>query len=132
MTKTLKYFLLLGTFALPFIQACSDKTETVTITQDPNSLDTINLGGLGSYDINPSDNKERINQVYGKQHIKDGHWITFGFAASKTGDNKADRIKIEEGYYRKNKKVGYWKTFNDDGTIKDSVAYKNGVSVTSK
>ena len=132
MTKTLTFFFLLTTFVLFFLSACTDTTETVTIKQDPNALDTLNLGGLGSYDINPADTKERINQVYGKQHIKEGHWITFGFTASKTGDNKADRIKIEEGYYRKNKKVGYWKTFNDDGTLKDSVAYQNGVPVTSK
>jgi hypothetical protein len=128
--KTIKLFTF-GTLAVFFIQACADKTEAVTIKQDTNSIDTINIGCLASYDINPLDNKEKINQVYGKDKVKDGHWITFGFAVTKTTDKKTNRIKIEEGYYRKNKKEGYWKFFKDDGTIKDSVEYKNDLPLTN-
>lgn len=129
--KTIKLFTF-GTLFLFFIQACCDEKETVTIKQDTNAIDTLTIGCLGSYDINPSDNKERINQVYGKDRIKDGHFITFGFAVTKNADNKTARIKIEEGYYRRNKKVGFWKFYKDDGTIKDSVEYKNDVPVSNK
>ena len=112
-----------------FIQACDDKIETVDIKQGADSNDTISIGCLGLYDINPSDNKERINQVYSKGGIKDGHWIIFGLNFVKTADGKTNRAKIEEGYYRKNKKIGFWKFYNADGTLKDSVEYKNGVLV---
>jgi len=80
--KTIKRFTF-GTVVLFLIQACANKTEAMNIKKDTNTIDTLTIGCLGSYDINPLDNKERINQVYGKDHIKDGHWITFGFAIKK-------------------------------------------------
>lgn len=126
---TSKLFTIL-TLVLFFIQACSDKTESLTINQTTNSIDTINIGCLGSYDINPSDNKERINQVYGKELIKDGHWIVFG--NTKGADEKINRVKMEEGYYRKNKKIGFWKFYNLDGTFKDSIEYKNDKPLTNQ
>ena len=44
--------------------------------------------------------------------------------------NTIIRAKIEEGYYRCNKRTGFWKFYNNDGTLKDSVEYKNDVAVT--
>lgn len=129
--KAIKLFII-GAATFCFIQSCGSKSEPVAINQGPSAIDTINIGCLGSYDINPSDGKERINQVYGKDHIKDGHWITFGYAITNSVDNKAGRVKLEEGYYRKNKKTGFWKFYKEDGTIKDSVEYKNDVPVTNK
>lgn len=119
--KTLK-LLTIEALILFFIQACSTKTESVTKNQTTNSTDTLNIGCLSSYDINPSNNQEKINQVYGKDHIKDGHWIIF--SVSKNTNEKINRIKLEEGYYRKNKKIGFWKFYNTDGTLKDSIEYK--------
>jgi len=129
--KTIKLFTF-GTLVLFLIQACADKTEIVTIKQDTNAIDTLTIGCCGSYDINPSDNKEKINQVYGKDRIKDGHWINFDFAVTKAADNKINRIKIEEGYYRRNKKVGFWKFYKEDGTLKDSVEFKNDAPIANK
>ena len=67
--------------------------------------------------------------MFGKDHIKSGHWISYGFTLKKTVDNKTERVKIEEGYYRNNKKTGFWKFYNEDGTLKDSVEYKDDVPV---
>ncbi|MBA2612413.1 MAG: hypothetical protein H0U95_10605 [Bacteroidetes bacterium] len=127
--KPIKLFLL-GIIALFFIPACTIETVAVAVKEDLNAIDTITTGCLVSYDINPLDNTEKINQVRGKDNIKDGHWITFGFAVTKTNDNKTNRIKIEEGYYRKNKKIGFWKFYKEDGTLKDSVEYKNDVPLS--
>ncbi len=128
MTK-LKLFTI-GTSLLFFILACSNKTESVLINQTTNLIDTLNIGCLGSYDINPANNKEKINQVYGKDQIKDGHWIVFGL--TKNTDKKVSRVKLEEGYYRKNKKVGFWKIYNEGGTLKDSIEYKNNQTSINK
>ena len=129
--KTIKLFVL-GIFVLFFIQACFENTESISIKQSTNTNDTLTIGCLGSYEINPLDNKEKINQLYGKEKIKNGHWITFGFSVTKNVSNKATRIKLEEGYYKRNKKNGFWKFYNDDGSFKDSVKYINDVAVTSE
>ena len=132
--KTMKTIKLLpfAALILLLLQACVSETENMAIKQHTNTIDTLTMGCLDSYDINPSDNKEKINQVYGKNHVKEGHWIAFGFAVTKKANNKANRIKIEEGYYRRNKKVGFWKFYRADNTIKDSVEYKNDVPVPNK
>ncbi len=121
-----------GLLFLFLLQACGDERENMTLSQNTNSVDTLIIGCLVSYDINPSDNKERINQVFGKNHIKDGHWITFGLSVTKNSKVKASKVKIEEGHYRKNKKVGVWKFYNEDGTIRDSVEYKNFIPMAKK
>jgi antitoxin component YwqK of YwqJK toxin-antitoxin module len=121
-----------GLLFLFLLQACSEEHENMTLSQNTNSVDTLITGCLVSYDINPSDNKERINQVFGKDQIKDGHWITFALAVTKNSKVKANKVKIEEGYYRKNKKVGVWKFYNEDGTISDSVEYKNFIPMAKK
>lgn len=72
-------------------------------------------------------NGERINKTMGN-NIKDGHWIHYEFViptAKKNKDSKVVRAKMQEGYYKENKKEGFWKFFNTDGTLKDSVEYKN-------
>ena len=122
----------LGTVFLFLIQACDEDNEPLTLNRNTNTVDTLITGCLVSYEINPSDNKERINQVFGKDHIKDGHWITFGLSVTKNSKVRASKVKIEEGYYRKNKKVGVWKFYNKDGIIRDSVEYKNYIPMAKK
>jgi len=34
------------------------------------------------------------------------------------------KVKTEEGFYKDDKKVGFWKKFNGDVSIKDSVEFK--------
>jgi hypothetical protein len=104
-----------------FISSCSCKTEAEKRNKIEGLVDTLNIGCLSSYDINPSNNQEKINKVYGKDQIKDGHWIIFGIA--KNAHEKVNRVKLEDGYYRKNKKIGFWKLFNKDGTLKDSIIF---------
>ena len=108
-----------------FISSCSGKTEAEKRNKMEGLVDSLNIGCLSSYDINPSNNQEKINQVYGKENIKDGHWIIFDI--TKNANEKVNRIKLEEGYYRKNKKIGFWKSYNKDGTLKDSIEYKTTV-----
>jgi antitoxin component YwqK of YwqJK toxin-antitoxin module len=122
----------IGMLFLLLMHACGEDNETLTLNRITNTVDTLITGCLVSYDINPSDNKERINQVFGKDHIKDGHWITFALAVTKNSKVKTSKVKIEEGYYRKNKKVGVWKFYNEDGTIRDSVEYKNYIPIANK
>lgn len=50
-------------------------------------------------------------------------------AVAKTAKGKIIRNKLEEGYYRFDKKVGFWKFYNEEGTLKDSVEYKNDMSI---
>ena len=127
-TKTFK----IGILFLFLMQACGEEHETLTLNQNTNTVDTLVTGCLVSYDINPSDNKERINQVFGIDNIKDGHWITFGLSVTKNSKVRASKVKIEEGHYRKNKKVGVWKFYNKDGIIRDSVEYKNYIPMAKK
>ena len=56
--KTIKLFIV-ALISCCFIQACDNGSEVATAPQDPNAIDTITTGCLGSYDINPSDNKEK-------------------------------------------------------------------------
>lgn len=122
--------LLIITIAFFLTLACSEKPEIVTLNKT-NIIDTINIGCLGTYDLNPLNTHERINQVYDKQKIKHGHWISFGVTVTKIADDKVIRTKLEEGYYRFNKKVGFWKFYNEDGSLKDSIEYKNDVAVVN-
>jgi len=124
--------LIFETIFLFLITACNQKTELVSKSNETIGIDTINIGYLGSYDVNPLDTSEKINQVYDKEKIKHGHWIAFGAAVTKTMNDKVVRTKIEEGYYRFNKKVGFWKFYNEDGTLKDSIEYKNDIAVVNQ
>lgn len=88
------------------------------------------------------ENKDTINYL-DVNGLKQGHWIAFevGMSSVNAGVNfcpEADtaqhrvgswqncsgKTKIEEGFYRDDKKIGYWKRFAKDGSIKDSVEYK--------
>ena len=124
--------LLIGVVTLLLIQSCNQKTELVSKLNEPIGIDTLNIGCLGTYDLNPLDSSEKINQIYSKNKVKHGHWINFSIAVTKTENHKAVRTKLEEGFYKFNKKVGFWKFYKEDGTLKDSIKYINDVAVLSK
>lgn len=69
-----------------------------------------------TFDIDVSGRGDTINKTYGKHGIKEGHWIVFQMISSgvKLISNKKEntvntiiRAKMEEGYYRRNKKSGF-------------------------
>ena len=120
-------------FLVFILTSCSNAIETVTVMQVPpqvsNEIDTLNIGCVGSYEV--LENGEEINCLYGSEKIRHGHWITYVLIVSKT-TNKMVRAKMEEGYYKWNKRVGFWRIYNQDGTIRDSIEYKNGVALNSE
>ena len=124
-----------------YTSATGKRAATVTMTVHViagNVNDTIIDGCLGSYELNSCGNGEMINKTYGRNKIKDGHWITFGMVIQKekqagktnaTMRSKIVRAKLEEGYYKCNRKEGYWKYYTEEGKLKDSVKYKKDVLV---
>jgi antitoxin component YwqK of YwqJK toxin-antitoxin module len=110
-----------------------DKTEVAIIQTPLNLADTLNMGCLSAYEINYAGNKDTINRTYGDKKIKDGYWIIFGLSNSSEKSSTVPqlaRIKLADGYYKKNKKEGFWKFYKEDGSLKDSVEYKNDVQIT--
>lgn len=121
MNSYAKYLSLAFTFAL---MACENKNE---------------LGrplGECSYELVRVNQKmDTINLTYDGQ--KQGRWLVFKNIIPKSSILPTDNTKIlqskivrrtmEEGYYKDNKKVGYWKIYNEeDGSLKDSVLFQNG------
>lgn len=136
--KTIKFFSIFAVL-ICFIYACNNKTETQIVEHATTAIDTLNIGCPVSYELNILGNLDTINKVYGKENIKHGHWITFGMIIPKekralnskeNSDKNIIRAKLEEGFYRNNKKEGFWKFYNNDGSFKDSIEYKNDVVVT--
>ena len=124
--KTFKLFTL-GTIIFCFIQACSDKPKT-------EETETTEKMGRGCFDIYELNGLDTINRQYG-DGTKEGHWIIYAWIDPKEkgeGDKKPGRSKITEGNYKDNKKEGFWKFYDkNDGTLLDSVEYKNDVAVTN-
>jgi antitoxin component YwqK of YwqJK toxin-antitoxin module len=127
--KTVKLFIFGGaTFCI--IQACNNNSNTSTEKQGSKwpevsfelyKDDTINLNIDG---------------------IKQGHWIIFensiqnNTAYTKSAPTHSEEDQqpksltglgspLEEGYYKDGKKQGFWKYYNVDGNLKDSVEYKD-------
>jgi antitoxin component YwqK of YwqJK toxin-antitoxin module len=85
------------------------------------------------------DNKDTVNYL-DVNGLKQGHWILFEVGLSNVNVSitlspdsvekravvncQSGKCKIEEGFYKNDKKIGLWKSFNSDGTVKDSVDYK--------
>lgn len=106
------------------ISCNSKKDERGPLNASAGSAPISQKGCLTSFE---TVNGETINKTYGGG-IKDGHWITYEFVipnVKQNKDSKVIRAKMEEGYYKENKKEGFWKFYNNDGTLKDSVEYKN-------
>ena len=130
--KTFCFYTLL-IFIYGSLMSCHEKEETLDNLSALEASDMIDRGCLSSFEINSGGTGDTINKIYGKD-FKVGHWIDFELITTnlktnidtgKTGDMRLKRIKREEGYYINNKKEGFWKLYNFDGSIKDSVEFKN-------
>jgi hypothetical protein len=76
---------------------------------------------------------------------KQGHWIIFEdtqkhtsytrSAPAKSGEKTPQSITspirtiLEEGFYENDIRVGYWKKYNENGNVTDSVFYKEGMAL---
>jgi len=110
--KTLKR-IMPGAIIVVMIQACNT---------EPNTTDMNDKHSAGSFELNVHGHNDTINMIYA-DGSKEGHWISSVWS-------NGSRVKMEEGYYKDNKKEGYWKFFNKDGSLKDSVEYKNDVAIS--
>ncbi len=136
--STLKYFIF-GLCAYSCILSCNDNPELLTGGSLVNHSDSIKKTCLSSFEYIIDGKPDTINKAYGSAKVKQGHWIIYELIGDKewSGErvnaktNKLERIKTEDGYYRNNKKEGYWKRYNKDGTIKDSLQYENDIVVTN-
>ena len=96
-----------------------------------------------SFELSMQTGRDTIN-LTDCDSLKQGHWITFTTTvihhtlyAQSTGNtfikksitSDPERVKIEEGYYKDNKKQGFWKKYSPAGELLDSVEYKDGVAV---
>lgn len=132
--KTLQLFKF-GTMTLCFIQACSNKpTEG-----------TENLGPADNYGCPIVYNGDTINRSY--KGVKQGHFVLFDTDVQRntshtksppeavyTEVNKQNSLTspgkpVEEGDYKDGKKEGTWTYYNSDGTIKNTIEYKDDIEV---
>lgn len=92
---------------------------------------------FASFELNNSEGQLDTVNLIDCDKNKQGRWVVTKniipkFSILPTDNNKTLHSKIirrvvEEGYYRDNKKEGYWKYYNEeDGSVKDSVLYING------
>lgn len=120
--------ILIAILAFVLVSCNTKNEEHVPLSSSIDGATISQKGCLASYE---TVNGERINKIYGGD-IKDGHWIHYEFViptAKENTNKKVVRAKIEEGYYKENKKEGFWKFYNKGGTLKDSVEYKNDVPI---
>jgi antitoxin component YwqK of YwqJK toxin-antitoxin module len=131
--NTIKLFIF-GTFTFCFIQACDDKPKTIT-----ENLGPVETNGNLIY------KGDTINRQY--NGVRQGHFVVFengvqrdaaktesSPSAVNTEVNKQNAmsslgIPIEEGDYKDGKKQGTWTYYNPDGSIKNTVEYKDDVPV---
>ncbi len=125
--KTIKlFFAAAGLLCL--VQACSDEP---IVKENSNTTDTVNIGCLASYELLPGEKIDTVNKLYGKEKIKHGRWVDYELSvqAEKSNTLKTTRVITGMGHYKKNKKEGLWRFFKPDGSLKDSVVYKNDSAV---
>jgi hypothetical protein len=111
-----KFILLLFIFAFAYIlvQSCGENPKTETV-KPKRTMQSFEMRG-----------RDTMNWVDG-EGLKQGHWEVWKAYAFPEHPKDVEQIKFEEGEYLNNKKEGLWKYYNPDGTVKDSVVYKNDV-----
>lgn len=128
----MKKLVLLHLFVF-FILSCNDGSKK---KNNNYNKDKIHLQGcLQTYEIDPQRLHDTLNKIY-EGGIKQGHWLYYELAVKKTAQGEvikgsSYRTIVEDGYYINNKKEGYWKFYHKDGTLKDSVEYKNDIAITN-
>lgn len=94
---------------------------------------SVATSALCSYELAGPAGKDTINCL-DCDGRKQGHWIVTKYIVHKSPDTLRPHEKeepiptiVEEGFYKDDKKEGVWKYYNkEDGSLKDSVVYKNG------
>ena len=93
--------------------------------------------GECSYELSGPAGKDTVNLIYDGK--KEGRWIVRDHVkvevslckdsthkdSKKNTYSKIEYCIVEEGFYKSNKKEGLWKHYHPDGSVKDSVVYKN-------
>jgi hypothetical protein len=120
-TIKLLAFLALGSC---FIHSCQEGSDEKI--SEGGSRDTLMDGCLAGFEI--VENGDTINRIYGNNKIRQGHWIIF-VLVSRDADSPLVKAKMEEGHYHHNKRTGFWKTYNKNGTVRDSSEYRDGALV---
>lgn len=101
--------------------ACTPNNAHPKQQSNPASNPDSGSDCLATFEYNPFNPSEKINQEFGKQRNKYGHWIHLALTPNK--NQRLKKIKLAEGYYQNNVRVGTWKFYREDGTLKDSVNY---------
>lgn len=92
------------------------------------SYELTGLGGKDTVNLIDCDKRKQGKWVLTKPVIFDKS-ITPS-ATKESMKRKLVHITLEEGFYKDDKKVGYWKYYNEeDGVLKDSVLFINGEAV---
>jgi hypothetical protein len=132
--KSLKAIFILTTFT--FIFSCGqkdcDKGEIVYSGVQVSSPNTA----PSSYEIDVTGH-DTINWT-DNNGLRQGRWIVRdlvipgGKRPNETKEemaSRAQRVKFEEGRYKDGKKQGVWKYYNQDGTTKETIEYKDDIPV---
>jgi hypothetical protein len=104
--------LILFSITLLSIQSCDNKNE---VSGHP-YFKSFEISLMNGDTINLIDYKGR----------KQGHWIITKFAILNK-HNPAEPVRFEEGFYKDNKKEGFWRKFSNVGDQTDSTFYENGI-----
>lgn len=105
--RIFRSFVVLG-IVLLHVSSCRDNSKT----QSGKFPTSYKLDGTDT--INFTDNNG----------LKQGRWIVFYNATSKS-DSLNQKLISEDGIYKDNKKHGLWKYYNLDGSLKNSIEYKD-------
>ena len=129
-------------FSLLISVSCdSERADLLPRQKCEEQLNLFTPACLSSFEFYSLDGKlDTINRMY-SDSSKHGHWITYELVKAVPAENESSkvnskpelmRVKTEEGYYFNNKKVGYWKNFNREGKIVDSIFYGDGTNSSEK
>lgn len=122
-------------FFIPTVSLCTLLAACINTSQ----ANTKNI--LPVFEL--TDTKDTINYVDIKG-LKQGHWIVYEINSGNSNlnacvtaaadtvktdkpanwTNTCGKYKIEEGFYKDDKKIAWWKRFEKDGSLKDSLKYQ--------
>lgn len=103
-----------------FLSSCGNKTNTnikdilpqYELTAEKDTINYVDVNGLKQghwivYEKGPADVNTTV--TYSADSLTNLHTVSYSGV-----------IKIEEGFYKNDKKTGLWKNFSKDGSVKDS------------